>query len=134
MDQPATELEEKYLYAHKINKEDCEIDWKKSAKEVHDFVRGLYDRGTWTTVTDGSNEQIMKIWATKIGPETELPAGKFFRDKKHLYVATGKGSVELTEVQPAGKKRMQGIAFMNGVRDVEALKTLPNLPSRGEES
>lgn len=134
MDQPATELEEKYLYAHKINKEDCEIDWKKSAKEVHDFVRGLYDRGTWTTVTDGSNEQIMKIWATKIGPETELPAGKFFRDKKHLYVATGKGSVELTEVQPAGKKRMQGIAFMNGVRDVDALKTLPNLPSRGEES
>ena len=64
----------------------------------------------------------MKIWAAKIGPDTELPAGQFFRDKKHLYVATGKGSVELTEVQPAGKKRMQGIAFMNGVRDVDALK------------
>ncbi|ETD21730.1 MULTISPECIES: methionyl-tRNA formyltransferase [Prevotellaceae] len=109
--------------APKIFKETCEIDWHQRAKNIYDFVRGLSPvPAAWTTlVNDVNGKSIgLKIYRTV---KTDLPctaeAGILQVDKAHLYVATADNWLEITEIQPAGKKRMTAKDFLNGMHDIE---------------
>ena len=105
--------------APKIFKETCEIDWNKTVRQNHDFVRGLSPiPGSHGKVTlpDGEETEL-KIYKTR---KTELSsdgvaAGTLVRDNKHMYVACGDGLLEILSVQPLGKKRMDAIAYLNGL-------------------
>lgn len=50
--------------APKIFKETCEIQWQQTAKQLHDFIRGLSPvPGSWTTVSvDGKPTTTLKIY------------------------------------------------------------------------
>lgn len=104
--------------APKIFKETCEIDWNKSVKACHDFVRGLSPvPGSWTNVTlpDG-RETVLKIYKAQ---KTDRPAtspGALIAEKNHLYISASDYLLELLEVQMAGKKRMQARDFVNGLK------------------
>ena len=58
--------------------------------------------------------------------KTSLPAnarpGTVVADRKHLYVCCSDLMLEVKELQPAGKKRMEAAAFLNGSRNI--LETL----------
>ena len=54
--------------------------------------------------------------------EKSLEAGDFFVTKKNIYIKTGKGYLELLEVQPEGKKRMPAIDFARGAHIVTGTK------------
>jgi methionyl-tRNA formyltransferase len=103
--------------APKIHKDTCRIDWHQTAKHIHDFVRGLSPvPGAWTTV-DG---QMMKIFQARL---TDIPVsgdqpGSLFVDGKHLYAAGNDLWVEILELQPAGKRRMNAADFVNGNRQL----------------
>ena len=108
--------------APKLTKENCRIDWTKPAKQVYDFVRGLCPiPGAWGEVTlpDGSAIE-MKIYKTqKCGTLENIPSvapGTIMREKKHIYIMCGDGPLELLVLQPSGKKRMDAMAFANGLR------------------
>jgi methionyl-tRNA formyltransferase len=102
-------------YAAKIEKEDCLIDFSKSAKAVHDLIRGLSPIPLgFTHTADG---KMLKIIATKIAERsgTLAPAGTVLSlDGGKITVACGEGSVALLTVLPEGKKRMQAADFING--------------------
>ena len=103
--------------APKIFKETCEIDWHKTVKQCHDFVRGLSPvPGSWTNVTlpDG-RETVMKIYkAQKTDRKAEAP-GTLHAEKNHLYISASDYQLEILEVQIAGKKRMAARDFVNGL-------------------
>lgn len=108
--------------APKLTKDNCKIDWTKPAKQVYDFVRGLCPiPGAWGEVTlpDGSAIE-MKIYKTrKCGTSENIPSvseGTIIREKKHIYIMCGDGPLELLVLQPSGKKRMDAMAFANGLR------------------
>ena len=107
--------------APKIFKETCEINWRQSVKRVYDFVRGLSPYpGAWTTLVgpDG-RETVLKIYKTT---KTSMPAGDVGHisgDRKHLYVSAADGLVQIDELQLAGKKRMDAVAFLNGMKNLE---------------
>jgi methionyl-tRNA formyltransferase len=42
--------------------------------------------------------------------------GTIMREKKHIYIMCGDGPLELLVIQPSGKKRMDAMAFANGLR------------------
>lgn len=103
--------------APKIFKDDCRIDWIRSAAELHNHVRGLAPYpGSWTLLTapDGASQEV-KVLKAKASERT-LPAGELLIDGNRLYVGTGQGSLELLEVQPAGKRRMAVDAWLRGAR------------------
>lgn len=104
--------------APKIFKETCEIDWNKSVKQCHDFVRGLSPvPGAWTNATlpDG-RETVLKIYkAQKTNRPATVP-GTLVAEKNHLYISASDYLLELLEVQMAGKKRMQARDFVNGLK------------------
>ncbi len=106
--------------APKIFKETCQIDWNKTAKEVHDFVRGLSPYpGTWTNMTEGEDKtSVLKIFkTTKTDIREDAKPGTVFKEKNSLYVMCADCRLEINELQMAGKKRMDAKAFLNGMRD-----------------
>lgn len=109
--------------APKIFKETCEINWNQSAKDIYNFVRGLSPYpAAWTTWNiskdDPTSKQVMiKIYKTRLTGEatTEKP-GSINTDQRRIYVATTTEWLEITELQMAGKKRMNAKDFLNGWR------------------
>lgn len=86
------------VYAHKIGPEDLHIDWSAPAEHIHRQVRV---GGAWTTL----HGERFKIWRTSLPP---TGAG--------VLHPTGTEPIELLEVQPAGKRRMDARAWANGAR------------------
>ena len=111
-----------------ITKESAEIDWRKSAREIHNRIRALIP---WPVAHTFYKEKLLKIWKSEIyvaDLETrfKLP-GSMVQIVKHtgFIVATGKGHLLVLEVQPEGKKRMPAYDFVIG-HDVKIGETLPN--------
>lgn len=106
--------------APKIFKETCKIDWLKPCKEVYNFVRGLSPvPGAWAEVRlpDGTVQELKIYKAGKTDRQTaDAEPGQLVKEKKHCYVACQDALLELLTVQPSGKKRMDGVAFANGIR------------------
>ncbi len=106
--------------APKIFKETCEIDWNKPCKQVYDFIRGLSPvPGAWANMTlhAGQMPAVVKFFAARKTAETaDCEPGTLKVDKKRLLVATSDCWLEVTELQLAGKKRMQATDFINGLK------------------
>lgn len=108
--------------APKIFKETCQIDWTKTAKQVYDFVRGLSPYpGAWTELKgqDGKATVLKIFKTTKTGQKTSSQSGTLTADRKHLYISCGDELLQIDELQLAGKKRMDAVAFLNGMKDIE---------------
>lgn len=108
--------------APKIFKETCEINWNQPVKRVYDFIRGLSPYpGAWTTsVSPDGKETVLKIFrTTKTSNSTTGGVGQIVADRKHLYVSASDGLLQIDELQLAGKKRMDAVAFLNGIKEIE---------------
>ena len=108
--------------APKIFKETCEINWNQPVKRVYDFIRGLSPYpGAWTTlVSPDGKETVLKIFrTTKTSNSTTGRVGQIVADRKHLYISTSDGLLQIDELQLAGKKRMDAVAFLNGIKEIE---------------
>lgn len=111
-------------YAHKLTKENTRIDWSRSAREIHNFVRGLSPLPTaWTTLAAPASEERLayKLYATSVVSEEPLPGGTIFgallpSPRRSLHVATGCGILAIEELQAPAKKRLSVADFLNGVR------------------
>ncbi len=106
--------------APKLFKDNCRIDWHKTAKQVYDFIRGLSPvPGAWAMVTLPNGKEIeMKFYVTRKTTviSGDYTPGTFVKDKKHCYVACKDYLLELVTIQPSGKKRMDAMAYANGIR------------------
>ncbi len=102
-------------YAAKIEKNDCLIDFTKSANEVHNQIRGLSPIPlSFTYTPDG---KMLKVTATEVATRegTLAPAGTVLSlAGGKIEVACGVGSVFILSVLPEGKKRMAAADFING--------------------
>ncbi len=92
--------------APKIFKEDCRLDQSMSVEQARNHVRGLSPYpGAWT---DSACPGItMKVLSAAIATEKRLG---------RLYMDFADGSLELIEIQPAGKKAMAAADFLRGLR------------------
>jgi methionyl-tRNA formyltransferase len=107
--------------APKIFKETCLINWKDSAENVHNFVRGMSPYPTaWTElIVPGQSEiTLFKVFLTEIemAEHADEPGSVFSDGKKYLKVAVNDGFIHLKEIQTPGKKRMETGEFLRGLR------------------
>jgi len=101
-------------YAAKIEKSDCLIDFKKSAKEVHDLIRGLSPIPlAFTHTPDG---KLLKVLESRLEEDLghSAEAGEVISTDGDILVACGSGAVRLTRVLPEGKGRMSAADFIRG--------------------
>ena len=110
--QPVEQDHARATYAPKIDKDEARIDWSRPARALHNHARGLNPMpGAWTTFRGAR----LGILGTEPRPDVSAPPGEI-GPGPDLVVGTGDGGLVLTEVQPAGKRRMSGGDFARGLR------------------
>ena len=113
--------------APKIFKEDCYIDWKKSGKEIYDFVRGLSPYpAAHAKIQNPSGEILdLKIFATELASKSDDDTTLYSiktDQKTYLKVVLKDFCIKILEIQQAGKKAMKIAEFLRGTRVSEDWK------------
>ena len=100
-------------YAKKIEKSECEIDWKNSAEEIERKIRGL--NGSLGAYFLHEGEKI-KVFAAEIIDKnsSENEAGKILNEK--FFIQCGHGIIRPLRLQRQGKKEMQLDEFLRGFK------------------
>ena len=97
-------------YAPKLTRATARISWDEPAGRVARVIRGLDPRpGAWTEL-DGRE---VKLFGVRVLEEGGSP-GEVRATDDGLRIATGRGAVEVNEVQPAGKPRMLAADWVRG--------------------
>jgi methionyl-tRNA formyltransferase len=108
-----------------LEKEHGAIDWSATASQVHDHVRGM---SPWPGAFTKARGRVVKVLATAVvagdraGAEPGLVA---LADKSRVLVACGAGLIELSTVQPEGKRAMRATdwAMGRGIAEGDRLGT-----------
>lgn len=110
--------------AYKLNKENCKIDWTKSATEINNLIRGLSPYpASWCFLKDQNEELNIKIYEGKLISESHsYEIGKLISSKKEIKIAIKDGFIQLLSLQFPGKKRMLASELLNGVSFSDAAK------------
>lgn len=99
-------------YARNISREQERINWTNCARDVYNQVRGLHPWPVAYTTLEGTN---VKIWWAQVGGDTTAAPGTVVDIQKDKFgVATGDGVLYITDLQPAGKKRMSATDYLRG--------------------
>ena len=104
---------DEFSYAPMMNKELGHVDFTKSAKVVHNLVRGV---NPWPSAYATYNDQTMKIWKTKVLNEesNKVPGTILKVDKEGIRVSTNDKVILVEEIQMPGKKRVQVAEYIKG--------------------
>ena len=105
--------EENVSFAPMLDKSMCPIDWTKTAKQVHNHVRGLHP---WPVATAELAGTKFKIHSTVVveGKPDAAPGTILALTKTGLQVACGEGAVEIRSLQAEGGKRMNAPDYFRG--------------------
>ena len=116
-----------FSMAPMIFKEDCKIDWTKSAKEIRNLVRGVNPMpGAWTCM----EEKIYKIWDCEVLSRNDIKEyvqnAEFDIDiqevgsvvesnsKKGLIIKASKDFVSIKTIQAPNSKKMNILDYLRG--------------------
>ncbi len=102
-----------FNYAPMFNKDNQRIDWSKSAKDIHNLVRGL---SPWPTAYFVMDDMSVKVYESAYLDETteHEPGYVLKADRNGIYVAAGTGIAVIKEIQMPGKNRMKVEAYLRG--------------------
>lgn len=114
--------EGEYLPAPKIFREDCLLDFTKPAVQIHNQVRGLSPYpAAYTTLRLANGKPLtVKVFTTRVAEAGSLQPGDISINKGSMIVGCGQGAIEILELQPAGKKRMNAHSFLLGYQPCKA--------------
>lgn len=104
--------------APRLKKQDGVVDWQRSAVQIASQVRGMKPwPGTFTYGLRHDGEPLRLLLDHVFVSNTEscaAPPGTVLSADHDLLVATGAGVLGLQRVQPAGRKKLTSIEFING--------------------
>lgn len=105
--------------APKLALEDGHLNWSHPALAVGRQARGVTpEPGAWTMLSG----QRVKLEPVRLRPDvTGLPPGAVELRGKSVLVGTGSHAVELTGIQPAGKKMMAAADWARGMASLEGV-------------
>jgi methionyl-tRNA formyltransferase len=103
-------------YAAKIEKEDCKIDFAKSAEDIKNQIRALAPAPYAFARINGKNIKFVKASVT--GEKTDKAPGTVVsvspKGAGKMLVATGDGVLSIEKLIPEGKKEMAAGDFVRG--------------------
>jgi len=105
--------------APKLTLEDGRLDWNQPALAIGRRARGVTpEPGAWTTL-DGQRIKLEPMRLRPDGPA--LQPGRLALEGKSVLVGTGSHPVELTRIQPSGKKMMTAADWARGQATLESV-------------
>ena len=111
---PKKQCEEGVCFADKLQKEECLINWGKTAKQIHNLVRGVYKCPSAHFIYNG---KIVKVLQTELlDDDLGGEVGEFVRyTRQGVDVKTAEGLIRLVKVKPEGKGEMFAADWANGL-------------------
>ena len=104
---------DEFTYAPIMDKNLGHVDFSKTAREVHNLVRGV---NPWPSAYTMYMDKKMKVWKTKVLNEKSLkePGTILSVDQEGIKVATKDNVILISEIQMPNKKRMEVKEFIKG--------------------
>jgi methionyl-tRNA formyltransferase len=118
--QVVTQLQEdtsRLKTAHKLDKDNCKINWNLPGRQIYNQIRGLSPYPTaWTWIDEGDENPIaVKIFeAHFISEHHQMTVGTVICEKKSIKICLLDGYLEILSLQLPGKKRLKATEFLNG--------------------
>tara|TARA_Y100000385_G_scaffold157237_1_gene162991 strand:+ start:13265 stop:14224 length:960 start_codon:yes stop_codon:yes gene_type:complete len=102
--------------AHKLNKENCKIDWQKSGEDIRNLVRGLNPYpAAWAELKNGTETFNVKIYKVQFEKSNHKnPIGTLIVKKSSINVCINNGYINVIDFKFPGKKQMNVKSFLNG--------------------
>jgi len=97
--------------APKLFTEDCKIDFRNPARDIHNKIRGLSPVPTAWAKLDGLK---FNMYRSQVAKTKNLKPGQLGTADGHMIVGSTDFDIILEKVQIEGKRRMSGMDFMNG--------------------
>lgn len=108
----------KATFATNIKREQEKIDWTRDNLEVYNHIRGLHPWPVAFTTYEG---KVMKLWWGEVdNTKYDGVPGEIVRkpdDEYFVVVCGNQKGIRITEIQPAGKKRMTVNEYLRGSAD-----------------
>lgn len=98
-------------YAPILDKSMSPIDWSKTARQIHDHVRGMHP---WPVATMELRGKTFKVHETRVVEGSGSPGQILGLTKTGLRIACGEGAVEIRSLQAEGGKRMAAPDYFRG--------------------
>ncbi len=102
--------------APKLNKENCKINWHLDVDMIYNHIRGLSPYpAAWTIIKNGEEEFTAKIFKVeKLNETHQHSIGQIIVVNNTIKVVVQNGTIQIKEIQLAGKKRMDVKSLLNG--------------------
>ncbi|WP_272539976.1 methionyl-tRNA formyltransferase [Providencia sp. PROV197] len=103
-------------YAEKLSKEEARIDWQQDATHIERCIRAF---NPWPMSYFMFQEQLIKVWQAEVIEDLQgkQPGTIIRADKNGICIATGNGVLNITQLQPPGKKAMSAQDILNSRRE-----------------
>lgn len=105
--------------APKLTRELCHIDWDDTTANIYNLIRGLspYPTAFTEIAAEGQKPLQLKIFKAEKSELRGAPGEILSDGKGYLAIATRDGAISITDLQLAGKKRMDVKSFLLGFRE-----------------
>lgn len=102
-------------YAHKLSKNEAEIDWSQSALTLERLIRAFHPWPVAFTSLSGTRIRILQAKPVSgVCPGSREPGMRLPEFPEHLLVACGAGVLEIEQLQFAGGKPLSAREALNG--------------------
>ena len=109
---PETQDDALASYAHKLSKDEAQIDWRRPAVDIERQVRAF---DPWPVAQTRLGDETLRIWSARaLALPADAPPGKVVAcGRDGIEVATGAGRLCVTRLQAPGKRPMPAWDFLN---------------------
>ncbi|RSL31379.1 methionyl-tRNA formyltransferase [Salibacterium salarium] len=126
--EPVAQNPSEVTFAPNIGRGQEQIDWDKPGKEIYNQIRGM---NPWPVAYSNYNGKVFKIWKAQkrqlqIAKESEPGTIISINEEAIVVAAADDIAIEITELQPAGKKRMEAADYLRGSHELQTGESFTN--------
>ena len=108
---PVEQNDDESSYSPMLTKDMCPIDFNKTAREIHNQIRGLSD---WPSATAIMGEKRIKIYKSHIVENVKGTVGEIVDADKFIVCCGDNNGIAVDEIQAEGGKRMKTADYLRG--------------------
>ena len=104
-------------YADKLSKDEARLNWQLSSAQLERNIRAFnpWPMAHFEITDEQGNAQTLKVYRADVLPHVNQAAGTILAANKNgIQIATADGVLNLTQLQPQGKKPMSAQDLLNG--------------------
>jgi len=110
--------EEEATYTKMIKREDEQIDFNQGGKDIINKIKAF---NPWPLAYFCLNGLEIKVLKATFEEQNTSEVGKVIFGKKEMSITCANGLIKLERIKPFGKKEMDIVAYLNGIKKEEGM-------------